>query len=104
MPERVNPMNRRSFLLASLSGLVPLLARAGNHQGQAMDHAMHGAMPAPTPALAEGAPLPDLPRLANAAGPGRFEAALAAGPAEAAFAEGRATPILAYDGGSPGPT
>src|SRR5882672_337124 len=56
------------------------------------------------PVLPEGAPLRELPRLANMATEGgRFEAALTAGVAKARFADGLDTPILAYNGESPGP-
>jgi len=56
------------------------------------------------PVLPEGAPLRELPRLANMAiQGGRFEAALTAGVAKARFATGLDTPILAYNGESPGP-
>jgi len=56
------------------------------------------------PVLPEGAPLRELPRLANmAVEGGRFEAALTAGVAKARFADGLDTPILAYNGESPGP-
>ena len=106
------PMNRRQFLLSSAAACVsgPALA-----QMKMMDHGMsgmggmqHGQMmpPAPVagPALPEGAPLRELPRLANMA-PERalFEAKLTAAVAKARFVDGLDTLILAYNGESPGP-
>ena len=56
------------------------------------------------PVLPEGEPLRDLTRLANeSTAPGSFRAKLAAEPAVARFAEGVDTPILGYNGMSPGP-
>ena len=56
------------------------------------------------PILPEGAPLRDLPRLANrSVETGRFEATLTAGPGTMQFAKGLDTPILSYNGESPGP-
>lgn len=106
-------MNRREFLLSGVAALVI----SGPAAAQMQDHSKHGmdmpgmspgdgkmAAPGPLPTLPEGAPLRDLPRLANrASGPGRFEAELTARPATVRFAEGIETPILAYDGETPGP-
>ncbi|MDZ5452517.1 multicopper oxidase family protein [Labrys sp. ZIDIC5] len=106
-------MNRREFLLSGVAALVI----SGPAAAQMQDHSKHGmdmpgmspgdgkmAAPGPLPTLPEGAPLRDLPRLANrVSGPGRFEAELTARPATVRFAEGIETPILAYDGETPGP-
>lgn len=98
-------MRRRNFLvgLASLAASEPALAQMKMDTMPA-DHAGH-QMPSATKArLAEGQPLRQLPRLANEAGaPGVFKASLAAEPATAMLAEGVETPILAYNGTSPGP-
>ncbi|MBZ9989406.1 multicopper oxidase family protein [Mesorhizobium sp. BH1-1-5] len=70
------------------------------------DHAGHdmGAMAQAPAALPEGEALRDLPLLANEAGrSGLFKARLTAAPATARFVEGQDTPILAYNGMSPGP-
>lgn len=105
-------MNRRKFLLAGAAVCIsgPALA-----QMKTMNHGMPGMggmsndpmMPRTDVrniGLPEGAPLRDLPRLANVAiQPGRFEAELTAAPAIARFAEGLNTLILAYNGHSPGP-
>ncbi|GLS22757.1 copper oxidase [Labrys miyagiensis] len=103
-------MNRRSFLLAGaamLSLLRPVAA-------QQPDHSMH-AMPGmdmgggdqtltAAPALPEGAPLRELPRLASRSQQaGVFEAELTAAPASTSFVPGLETPILAYNGITPGP-
>ena len=106
-------MNRREFLLSGVAALVI----SGPAAAQMQDHSKHGmdmpgmspgdgkmAAPGPLPTLPEGAPLRDLPRLANrASGPERFEAELTARPATVRFAEGIETRILAYDGETPGP-
>jgi FtsP/CotA-like multicopper oxidase with cupredoxin domain len=105
-------MNRREFLMAGVAvgASGPALA-----QMKMTDHdmaSMNGMQRGPTtpsahvagPVLPEGAPLRELPRLANrASNGGRFEAPLTAGPAKARFANGLDTPILAYNGESPGP-
>src|SRR4051794_14614776 len=102
-------MNRRGFLLA---GAAAILTGGRAMAGMKMDSmpGMHGAghgmaaKPGPLPSLPEGAPLGDLPRLANrSAEAGLFEATLTAAPTTAGFVEGLATPILGYNGGSPGP-
>nr|WP_246088456.1 multicopper oxidase family protein [Phreatobacter stygius] len=55
-------------------------------------------------ALPEGAPLRELPRLVNqAAAKGVFKARLTAQPAKVRFAAGLDTPVLGYNGLSPGP-
>jgi FtsP/CotA-like multicopper oxidase with cupredoxin domain len=103
-------MNRRSFLLASAATLLV------GQQAVAQTHDMHDMpgmdmggqdMPpasAGMPILEEGSPLRDLPRLASlSTQQGVFEAELVAAPAKASFVAGLETPILAYNGISPGP-
>ncbi|CAM5770242.1 copper oxidase [Labrys miyagiensis] len=103
-------MNRRSFLLAGAA----ILSLPHAAIGQQHDHSMHGmpgmgmggdtSAPSDSPALPEGAPLRELPRLENRSRePGRFEAELVAAPARTSFATGLETPIFAYNGLSPGP-
>ncbi|MGJ4854512.1 multicopper oxidase family protein [Labrys sp. La1] len=107
-------MNRREFLLSGVAALVisgPAAARMQDHSKHGMPgmESMSGeagkmAAPRSSLALPEGAPLRDLPRLANRASePGHFEAELTAKPAIVRFAEGIDTPILAYEGETPGP-
>jgi bilirubin oxidase len=92
-------MNRRDFLLAGAAVCVSGRALAQMKMSGPGMSGMSG-----TPALPEGAPLRELPRLANmAAEGGRFEASLMAGQSKARFANGLDTPILAYNGESPGP-
>ena len=101
-------MNRRSFLLAgaasvSLAGPATAAMKMEDMPGMG---AVHGkaAKTDVVPILPEGAPLRDLPRLANrATQPGLFEATLTAAPAKMRFVNGIDTPILAYNGQSPGP-
>src|SRR5712691_5259216 len=92
-------MNRREFLLAGVAVCAsgPALAQM---KMKGPDMSGMGGMPV----LPEGAPLRELPRLANMAiDRGRFGATLTAGPAKMRFANGLDTPILAYNGESPGP-
>ncbi|AZO61844.1 MULTISPECIES: multicopper oxidase family protein [unclassified Mesorhizobium] len=110
-------MHRREFLVASLATLASSTALAqtkmddmsnmdsmpgmdmGGHSGHDM-----GAMAKGAVALPEGEALRNLPLLANEAStPGLFKAKLTAEPAVARFAEELDTPILAYNGMSPGP-
>ncbi len=106
-------MQRRTFLagLAALAAAGPATAQM---KMDGMKHDMPGMggqaghdMGASTnamPVLPEGEPLRDLTRLANeSTAPGSFRAKLAAEPAVARFAEGVDTPILGYNGMSPGP-
>lgn len=107
-------MHRRSFLAASLATIVAsrkALAQMnmdgmGDMPGMDMGNMGHD-MTAPAKSvsvLPEGASLPELPRLGNLSGvSGVFKARLAAEPATARFAEGLDTPILAYNGTTPGP-
>jgi bilirubin oxidase len=101
-------MNRRDFLLAGAAVSVSGRALAQmNMSGPGMSgmNGMSGmtGMSA-MPVLPEGAPLRELPRLANRAAEGTgFEASLTAGPSKAHFANGLDTAILAYNGESPGP-
>jgi FtsP/CotA-like multicopper oxidase with cupredoxin domain len=103
-------MQRRSFLAAGLASLVTArqaLAqmKMGDMQDMpGMSGMGTGAQPGNPPALLEGEPLRELPRLANeSAMPGLFRARLTAAPAIARFADRLDTPILAYNGMSPGP-
>src|SRR5690349_7160060 len=106
-------MHRRGFLAAGLATVLAsprALAQMKNMDSMpGMDmggHAGHdmGAMAQGAVTLPEGQPLRGLLLLANEAGqPGLFKARLTAEPAVAQFAEGRDTPILAYNGTSPGP-
>jgi FtsP/CotA-like multicopper oxidase with cupredoxin domain len=105
-------MNRRSLLLAAaatvlagghakagmkMEGMPGMSGMGSGHDGMTMAHRK-------SPALPEGAPLRDLPRLANRlVEPGLFEATLSAEPATVRFAKGLDTPILGYNGQSPGP-
>ena len=111
-------MHRRGFLAAglatALSGSRALaqmkmddMSNMDSMPGMDMgDHAGHdmGAAGQGAAGLPEGATLRELPRLANAAdAPGLFKARLVAEPATVRFADGLDTPILAYNGTSPGP-
>ncbi|RRH93502.1 multicopper oxidase family protein [Mesorhizobium tamadayense] len=109
-------MHRRGFLAAGLATVLAgprALAQMKMDDMSNMDsmpgmggHAGHdmSAMQQVAVALPEGEALRELPLLANEAGaPGLFKARLTAEPAVARFAEGKDTPILAYNGTSPGP-
>lgn len=108
-------MHRRTFLagLATLAtggqAAAQMKMDGMKHAMPGMDmggHASHDMVPAPANPLIfpEGEPLRDLPRLANeSVVPGTFKASLSAEPAMMRFAEGLDTPILAYNGMSPGP-
>jgi FtsP/CotA-like multicopper oxidase with cupredoxin domain len=103
-------MNRRSFLLAGAACISFLRSAAAAVKMEDMPGmgAVHGKTPTAKtgilPALPEGAPLRELPRLANrATQPGVFEAVLTAAPAKTRFVTGVETGILAYNGQSPGP-
>lgn len=104
-------MNRREFLLSGVAALVvagPATAQMQDHSQHGMPGMNHGPGPVATgsasPALPEGAPLRDLPRLANRLSEaGRFEAELTAGPATHRFAADVDTTVLAYNGAVPGP-
>jgi len=104
-------MNRRNFLLAGaatfLAGSRAMAEMKMNGMpGMGGMDAGHGmtAMPGRLPTLPAGAPLRDLPRLANrSVESGLFEATLTAEPATARFAKGLDTRILGYNGESPGP-
>lgn len=108
-------MHRRTFLmgLTAAAAAGPTAAQMKmdgmQHDMSGMDmggHAGHdmGAPINTAPTLPEGEPLRDLPRLTNQSTvPASFKARLSAEPAIARFAEGLDTPILAYNGSSPGP-
>ncbi|PZV38269.1 multicopper oxidase family protein [Mesorhizobium kowhaii] len=105
-------MHRRGFLAAGLATvLVSERAAAqmkmddmpgmdmGGHAGHDMGSAPQGAA-----VLPEGEAFRELPLLANEAGtPGLFKAKLTAQSTTVRFAEGLETPILGYNGTSPGP-
>lgn len=105
-------MHRRGFLTASLATVLAsprALAQTkmddmsmpgmGGHAGHDMAAMVQDAVTLP-----EGQALRALQVLANEADrPGLLRARLTAEPAIARFAEGRDTPILAYNGISPGP-
>ena len=107
-------MHRRTFLagLASLAA-APAAAQMKmdgmSHDMPGMDmggHAGHdmGGSAEAVPTLPEGQPLRELQRLANeSTAPGSFKGRLSAGPATARFADGLDTPVLSYNGMSPGP-
>jgi FtsP/CotA-like multicopper oxidase with cupredoxin domain len=109
-------MHRRGFLVAGLAATLSgsrALAQMkmdgmpgmdmGDHAGHDMG-AMGSAVGRASAALPEGEALRELPLLANEAGsPGLFKARLTAEPATARFVKGQDTPILAYNGTSPGP-
>ncbi len=95
-------MQRRTFL-AGLAALAATGPAAAQMKMDGMKHDM-GASTSATPVLPEGEALRNLTRLANeSTAPGTFRAKLAAQPAVARFAEGIDTPILGYNGMSPGP-
>ncbi|WFP75076.1 multicopper oxidase family protein [Mesorhizobium sp. WSM4906] len=109
-------MHRRGFLVAGLATALAgsrALAQMKMDGMSGMDsmpgmggHAGHdmGAMGQSPTALPEGEALRELPPLANEAGrSGLFRARLTAEPATARFVADRDTPILAYNGMSPGP-
>ncbi|NUS21204.1 MAG: multicopper oxidase domain-containing protein, partial [Mesorhizobium sp.] len=111
-------MHRRGFLATGLATVLAgpralaqmKMAGASNMDSMpGMDmggHAGHdmGAMAQAPAALPEGEALRELPLLANEAGrPGLFKARLTAEPATARFTADQDTPILAYNGTSPGP-
>jgi len=111
-------MHRRGFLVAGLAAALSssrALAQMKMDSMPRMDsmpgmdksgHAGHdtGAMAQAPAALPEGEALRELPLLANEAGrPGLLRARLTAESATARFVEGQETPILAYNGTSPGP-
>src|SRR5262245_41043865 len=107
-------MHRRSFLtglavLAANGRAIAQMKMDGMQDMPGMDMGGHAGHDMPQTeagpiTLAEGKPLRDLPRLTNeAVTPGAFKGTLTAEPAVARFAEGLDTPILAYNGMSPGP-
>lgn len=105
-------MNRRSFLLANVATIfahtrafaeTKPISGMPDMGGVEMGHDAH-APPMASLTLPQGAPLRELPRLSNQdSSPGQFKAKLTAAPATARFADGLDTPILAYNGGTPGP-
>lgn len=102
-------MNRRKFLLASASTLVVGSAYAQmnhmqmNHSMPGMGAMMGGNTGTPV-ALPEGAPFKEPTKLINTSlESGKFMAKLTAAPAKVQLAKGLDTPILAYNGQTPGP-
>src|SRR4051812_32979626 len=105
-------MHRRRFLAAGLATLVAApraiaqMKMDGMQDMPGMDMSGHadGASAGEAVALPEGQPLRELPRLANESNTrGLFKSRLTAAPATARFLDGLDTPILAYNGTSPGP-
>ena len=109
-------MHRRGFLAAGLAAVLAsprALAQMKMDDMSNMDsmpdmdmgrHASHDMGAMAQAALPEGEALRALPLLANEAGrPGLFKARLTAEPATARFGADKDTPILAYNGTSPGP-
>ncbi|TIT21951.1 MAG: multicopper oxidase family protein [Mesorhizobium sp.] len=104
-------MDRRSFLAAGLATVITspraiAQMKMDEMPGMDMGHAGHdmGAAPKSAAMLPEGQALRELPLLANEANaPRLFRANLMAEPAIVRFAEGLDTPILGYNGMSPGP-
>ncbi|TGQ31257.1 multicopper oxidase family protein [Mesorhizobium sp. M00.F.Ca.ET.216.01.1.1] len=103
-------MHRRGFLAAGLATVLVNRRAAAQMKMDNMPgmggHAGHdmGAAPQGAATLPEGEALRELPLLANEANtPGLLKAKLTAEPATARFAEGIDTPILGYNGMSPGP-
>lgn len=105
-------MHRRGFLAAGLATVLvseravaqmKMDAMPGMDMGDQAGHDM-GAARQGAAVLPEGEALRELPLLANeASAPGLFKATLTAGSATVRFAEGLDTPILGYNGTSPGP-
>jgi bilirubin oxidase len=103
-------MQRRSFLLAGAATLAASSALAQMMMGDMLGMSRgKGAKPSPAKpggplSLLEGAPLRELTPLANLSQEtGLFEAKLVAAPSKTQFAKGLDTPILAYNGQTPGP-
>ncbi|RFB79623.1 multicopper oxidase family protein [Methylovirgula sp. 4M-Z18] len=103
-------MDRRNFLLTGAAVLAASGAEAQmkmrDMPGMGNMDGMHSAMPHAGKGLAlpEGAPFKELPVLANTGTtPNVFEAVLAAAPDKKRFASNVETPVLAYNGETPGP-
>ncbi len=99
-------MDRRSFLLAGAATLALTRAQAQMNMPGMSHGRMQGMMGGAYDALAlpEGAVFREVSKLANqATKPGAFAASLTAANARAEFVPGLSTPILAYNGQSPGP-
>ena len=93
-------MKRRQFLGSALVGVGGLLSSCGGGSG---DDSI-GGWPVPDGALTEGQPLRTLDVLPNeSADPELFSATLTAAPASVPLVPGRRTPMLRYNGMSPGP-
>jgi FtsP/CotA-like multicopper oxidase with cupredoxin domain len=93
-------MKRREFLggAATVPFLVPLIGCGGGGDGSPTDPSSPGPGTIPT-----GLDLPDLPRLADNAGPGTFQSSITAARANVQFAPGVNTEVWAYNGVVPGP-
>ncbi len=105
----VTKMDRRKFLLASAATLVVGRAHGQMNHG-AMDQSMPdmkgmmGGNKGKPISLPEGAPLREPAKLINTSSePGKFVAKIIAAPAKVQLAKGLETPILAYNGQTPGP-
>ncbi|AZO45660.1 multicopper oxidase family protein [Mesorhizobium sp. M7D.F.Ca.US.005.01.1.1] len=101
-------MHRRGFLAAGLATVLVspraiAQMKMDDMPGMDMGHDM-GAAPKSAAMLPEGEALRELPLLASETGTaGLFKAKLTAQSATVRFAEGLDTPILGYNGTSPGP-
>ncbi|TIN30224.1 MAG: multicopper oxidase family protein [Mesorhizobium sp.] len=101
-------MHRRGFLTAGLATVLVspraiAQMKMDDMPGMDMGHDM-GAAPKSAAMLPEGEALRELPLLVNEAGTaGLFKAKLTAQSATVRFADGLDTPILGYNGTSPGP-
>ncbi len=99
-------MDRRSFLLTGAASLALSRAQAQMNMRGMSGGTMRGMMGTRRQIvpLPEGEPFRELPKLANQSSkPGTFAAMLTAAPGTARFINGLTTPVLAYNGQSPGP-
>jgi bilirubin oxidase len=112
-PEKeMTSQRRRALLLAAAATPLAAACGGGDTTGTGATGVMAGqpgmaggtSSAAGVGLLAEGQPLADVARLANAGNaPGSFEATLRAAPAQLDYLGGQPTDALAYNGISPGP-